>query len=64
MLITLLELGTFVNAQQLQEKVANELAVEPWHKHCNKNVSKNIVTKLSMLCRLLCWTICDAQLLQ
>jgi hypothetical protein len=46
MLITLLELGTFVNAQQLQEKVANELAVEPWHKHCNKNVSKNIVTKL------------------
>jgi hypothetical protein len=46
MSITLLELGTFVNAQQLQEKVANELAVEPWHKHCNKNVSKNIVTKL------------------
>jgi hypothetical protein len=46
MSITLLELGTFVNAQQLQEKVANELAVEPWHKHCSKNVSKNIVTKL------------------
>jgi hypothetical protein len=35
MSITLLELGTFVNAQQLQAKVVNELGVEPWHKYCN-----------------------------